>query len=250
MLRILSRVQRKIRMIRILAGLSQEELERKAQVSNIAGLEGGSRKPTAAQMGRIAAAVDLTVEDCDEMLRDCDARMARNREGAGGERPVALGHRAALIMEVLAELDARSWRDISAIHREGWAAERAHARDAWQRLRDLTLEDTALVMRSSREFQGWAMVELICGESADAVPVDAVRARDLARLAVEAIPRLRVIEGWRLRLHGFAMAHLAAALEAAGDREAAGPAFAEATRLWEAGWDPGGLLGAVRLTFQ
>lgn len=251
MLRILNRVQRKIRMIRILAGLSQEELERKAQVSNIAGMEGGSRMPTAAQMARIAAAVDLTVEDCDEMLRDCETRMARNRERAGGERPAALGHRALLIQEILEELDAGfGSRDMSTMRREARAAERAHARDSWQRLRDLTLEDLALVMRSAREFQTWAMVELLCGESADALPVDAVRAGDLARLAVASIPRLRVMEGWRQRLHGFAMAHLAAALEAAGDRKAAGPAFAEAARLWEAGSDPDRVLDAVRLTVR
>jgi transcriptional regulator with XRE-family HTH domain len=240
-----SRVQRKIRMFRIVAGLSQEELERRAQVSNLAGIENGSRKPTAAQMARIAAAMGLTVEDCDEVLRDCETRMARNRDTAGGpapERPAALGHRAFLIQEVLAELDAGFGAlDLGEMRRAARAYERAQARDSWQRLRDLTLEDTALVMRSAREYQTWAMVELLCGESADAVPVDVVRAVDLARLAVESVPRLRVMEGWRRRLHGFALAHLAQALRAGGDPEAA-QASAEARRLWESGEDPDKIL--------
>lgn len=244
-----NRVQRKIRMFRIVAGLSQEELERRAQVSNIAGIENGSRKPTAPQMARIAAAVGLTVEECDEVLRDCETRMARNRERAGGsgleavpERPAALGHRAFLIQEVLAELDAGfGGLDLGEMRRAARASERAQARDSWQRLRDLTLEERALVMRSAREYQTWAMVELLCGESAAAVPVDAVRAVDLARLAVESVPRLRVMEGWRRRLHGFALAHLAHALRAGGDPEAA-QASAEARRLWESGEDPDKIL--------
>jgi tetratricopeptide (TPR) repeat protein/DNA-binding Xre family transcriptional regulator len=127
-------------------------------------------------------------------------------------------------------------------------ADRAEARAAWPRLREVkTLDEMALVVRGGPEFHRWALVELLCDESARAAAKDAGRARDLAFVAVRIARRLKAREGWRRRLLGFAAAHLANALRVAGDLAAAERVLAAARRLWAAGEDPDLLLDPGRL---
>jgi hypothetical protein len=125
------------------------------------------------------------------------------------------------------------------------AAERAAAKGPWERLRNLgSFDEMVLVARSSKELQTWAVVELICQESSEArKPGDAARARDLAELAVEIAGRIRAAEPWRLRVRGYAMAHLAVAISAVGNDEAARETMEEAERLWDSGQDPEKILG-------
>jgi tetratricopeptide (TPR) repeat protein len=128
------------------------------------------------------------------------------------------------------------------------ALNRAEARDSWHRLGALqSLAELALVVRTAREHQGWAVIERLCEESARAASKDAGRALVLALVAVLAAANPFSPEGWRRRLLGYAAAHLANALRVAGRLEAAERLFFTACRLWEAGRDPDGILDPGRL---
>jgi tetratricopeptide (TPR) repeat protein len=126
--------------------------------------------------------------------------------------------------------------------------DRAEARDAWVRLREVeTLQELALAVRVVREHHRWSLIELLCDESERAASQDAGRARDLAFAAVRIARHLRVREDWRRRLLGFAVAHLANALRVAGDLGRAERTLAAAKRLWAAGQDPDELLDPGRI---
>jgi tetratricopeptide (TPR) repeat protein len=126
--------------------------------------------------------------------------------------------------------------------------DRAEARDAWTRLSEVkTLREMVLAVRLAREHHRWALVELLCDESARAAAKDAGRALTLAIVAVRVARHLRAREDWRRRLLGFAAAHLANAQRVAGDLGRAERTLAAAWRLWAAGQDPDQLLDPGRL---
>jgi tetratricopeptide (TPR) repeat protein len=104
-----------------------------------------------------------------------------------------------------------------------------------------------LAVRLAREHHRWALVELLCDESERAASKDAGRALDLAFTAVRIACYLKVREGWRRLLLGFAAAHLANALRVAGHLVRAERTLAAARRLWDAGEDPDQLLDPGRL---
>ena len=241
MARTLTRAQLKVRLLRALSGLSQEEFERSTQVANLAGMENGTRHPTAAQIARLCETVGITPEDCETLFQDYEARVARYKASgaAGPEPPLTVPTRVPSIAAMLEEAEARLGRagEERAATR---AAEREQARGPWERLKNLeSFDEMVLVARSSKELQTWAVVELICNESARvAADGDAERARNLAELAVEIAGRIRATDAWRTRVRGFAMAHLAHALQASGEGDAARETMEEAERLWESGQDP------------
>ena len=244
----LTRNQLKVRVLRALSGLSQEELEREAQVENIAGIENGSRHVTASQVARMCRSAGLTPESCEGLIQEYEAQVARAARRLDEEasrrpdrRPVP--EPALSIAGIIEEAEARISR-IGEERRALRAAEREVARSSWERVKGLSFADMALLARSAREYQTWALVELICDESAQAIEQE--HARDLAGLAVEIAGRVRAAEGWCLRLRGFALAHLAKAQHAAGDPGAARETLAEAERLWESGEDPEEILDADR----
>jgi transcriptional regulator with XRE-family HTH domain len=247
MARTLTRAQLKVRMLRALSGLSQEEFERETQVENIAGLESGLRHPTAAQIARMCDSLHITPEDCETLFQDYEARTAKGGASAGVE-PLRVPGGVPSIAAILEEAEAR----ISQAGEERVAtrtAEREQARGPWERLKGLgSFDEMVLVARSAKELQTWAVVELICEESARAAASDesTEHARNLAELAVEIAGRIRASEGWRQRVRGFAMAHLANALKSAGNLDAARETMEEAERLWESGQDPEQILDPGR----
>lgn len=252
MARSLTRAQLKVRLLRALSGLSQEEFERSTQVENIAGMENGQRHPTAVQIARMCESLSLSAEDCETLLQDYEARVARHKAGgsSGPEPPLAVPGKAPSIAAILEEAEARLGRagEEKAATR---AAEREQARGPWERLRKLeSFDEMVLVARSSKELQTWAVVELICDESARMAAAgdreSGERARNLAELAVEVAGRIRATDAWRTRVRGFAMAHLANALHAVGESDAARETMEEAERLWESGQDPEQILDPGR----
>ena len=249
MARTLTRGQLKARVLRALSGLSQEEFERETQVENIAGIENGSRLITASQVARMCASAGLTPESCEMLLQEYEALVAHVAHAAQqAQRPERRPspEPEMSIAGIIEDFEAR----IDRIEEERSArrtAERELARSSWDRAKGLSFEDVALLARASREYQSWALVELICDESAQAEEQgSAERARDLAGLAMEIAGRVRGSEGWCRRLRGFAMVHLAKARYAAGDPGAARETFAEAERLWESGEDSDRVLDAGR----
>jgi transcriptional regulator with XRE-family HTH domain len=241
MARNLTRAQVKVRMLRALSGISQEEFERATEVPNIAGMENGSRHPTAAQIARMCQFLDITPEDCEKLLQDYETRVAQHRaEGGrpGTEPPFMVPGSIPSIARLLEEAEMR----LGLVSEEKVAiraAERRAAKGPWERLRNLgSFDEMVLVARSAKELQTWAVVELICQESTNASTLEPELARNLSELAVEIAGRIRAPESWRLRVRGFAMAHLAFALHCEEKEEPAREMMDEAQRLWEAGLDP------------
>jgi tetratricopeptide (TPR) repeat protein len=105
----------------------------------------------------------------------------------------------------------------------------------------------ALVLEG-RQFQVWALCELVCAESARAA---ADSAEDAVALAELAVLIARLVEGepeWRARLEGFAGTHHANALRVAGDLTRAKQTAAPALQLWQRGTaSDAGILDPVRV---
>ena len=129
--------------------------------------------------------------------------------------------------------------------------DRIDGAELWGRLERFPVRDRNLLVDASQEFAHWALCERICLQSADLADEDVRQAVGLAELAVRIAQRVPGEDNWRLRLKGFAMAHLAFARAAGGD-SAAAEAFREARQLWDDGasGDPGLLDGSSLLIFE
>jgi hypothetical protein len=247
----LTRAQIKVRMLRALSGHSQEEFERETQVDNIAGMENGLRPPSASQIARMCSSVDLAPEDIETVLQSYEACVVRNRGEADPPAPLRRAEleRADSMTAILDDFEARiqaNEKERPARLAADLAVERERARASWERVKGLGFDEIVLVARSAREYQTWALVELICNESVRMVSSSAERARDLAGLAVEIAGRVRLSPGWHRRILGFAKAHLASAQNAAGDGDTARETMEEAERLWDSGEDESRILDADR----
>ena len=124
---------------------------------------------------------------------------------------------------------------------------RWQAGEAWARLKDLPADQQVAVVRAAGEFQTWAMAELVCEESVFQASRDVERTASLARLAQEIAEKVQGPEGWRNRIQGYALGHVANSLRVPGELAAADATLVEAQRLWAAGSDPAGVLDPGRL---
>ncbi|MBW8874567.1 MAG: tetratricopeptide repeat protein [Acidobacteria bacterium] len=124
---------------------------------------------------------------------------------------------------------------------------RWHAGEQWSLLESLPEEQQVTVVRVTRDFQNWALMELVCGKSAVQASRDVERAAGLARLAMEIAARVRGPEGWQRRVRGYAAAHGSNVLRVTGKLKASDAAFEEAKRLWLSGSDPDEVLDPGRL---
>jgi transcriptional regulator with XRE-family HTH domain len=240
----LKRAQIKARVMRALSGLSQEDFELIAGVEGVAAFENGTRSPRPEQLERMAFAARMTTEDCEEIVQMYEAAVARRQGEDQARRRISRGP-ALGISGIIEEFEAR-FRDPVSDRSLRRAAEREAAQEAWERLAELAFEDMAVVARTARELQTWAMVERICDESARAVPKSAERSRNLAGLAVELAERVRAAGSWQRRVLGYALAHLANAQSASGDPDAARESLARAETYWYSGDDPDQVLDAGR----
>jgi tetratricopeptide (TPR) repeat protein len=124
---------------------------------------------------------------------------------------------------------------------------RWYARRLWADLEALPEDRRSLVVRSSRHFQTWALMELACEESVVQASRDLGRAASFARLAVEIADRIRGPEFWLLRARGYATGHVANIVRVTGKLKMSEADLLEAKRLWEAGSDPDRVLDPGRL---
>jgi tetratricopeptide (TPR) repeat protein len=118
----------------------------------------------------------------------------------------------------------------------------------FERLERYTLATQKALVREAREFQSWALVELLALESAREAAEDATRALQLAELALEIALQAPGDSPWLAKLRSFAWQHVGNARRVAGNLPAADTAFETAERLWAAGQhDPTKLLDPVLL---
>lgn len=104
------------------------------------------------------------------------------------------------------------------------------------------------LIEEGREYQSFALCELLCAESARTAADSAQKAVELAELALLVARLVPGEPGWRARLEGYSGGHLANAIRVGGALQLAEQNLAPALRLWEAGApsDPG-ILDPIRL---
>lgn len=127
------------------------------------------------------------------------------------------------------------------------AAHRFRAGEQLERLKALPADQRVEVLRQAPEFQTWALCEKACEESTRQAARDVEEALRWAKLAHEIAGLVEGPEGWRRRLQGYALGHVANAVRVAGDLVDADALIAEAKLQWEAGEDPESVLDPGRL---
>jgi len=234
------------RLLRALAGKSQAAMGEDTGLhpSMVAHVEAGKNPPSQEHLEALARGAGITVADAAELVELYESyRQARGEPGDQLEHAL---HQ--LSARMLFHIEA-SLRRISALHPNPAlpAVERRQAEELWSRLAVCSPEGRLAIVRLGEEFRTWALCERLCAESEREAPRQAAVAAELARLAQEVAERVPGPDPWRSRLRGYATAHLAHALRAGGDPDAADTLRAEAERLWQEGSDPAGLLEPRRL---
>lgn len=121
------------------------------------------------------------------------------------------------------------------------------AGEQWALLKKLPEDKRPAALRAFREPWSWALMERVCDESIVQASRKVDGAASLAHLAQEIADGVQGPEGWRSRVRGYSMGHVANSSRVAGRLNASEAAFAEAWPLWEAGSDPDGVLDPGRL---
>jgi transcriptional regulator with XRE-family HTH domain len=142
---------------------------------------------------------------------------------------------------ILRDLLARAHVQVKA------AQDRQDARTLWVHLRAERRLRTAV--REKREYQTWAVAELLCEESIQAAPSKPDRALELAEAAVVAAELARGETRWRLRVLGYAHAHVGNAWRVLEKLVSAKESFKQCQANWQAGkgGDPLRLLNEGRV---
>jgi transcriptional regulator with XRE-family HTH domain len=242
-------------LLRHLHGQSQRQLEAVSGVDQkrISRYELGQVTPRRPTLERLAAAVGISPARLDQLLAVCGqicAESAAHRAGAlspatrggsatgveveGGDLPQAAAEIAEslepLILQALAELQALAAAPPPA---PSSREERDRAAELWQRLEPLSDRQRRLVIQHGREYRTWAVCERLCAESRAAA--DPARAIELAELAFAVAERTSGPEPAKERLEAYALAGLADAYEARGDRAEAAEIRQRAEDLWPEG---------------
>jgi tetratricopeptide (TPR) repeat protein len=124
---------------------------------------------------------------------------------------------------------------------------RRQAKRLFEELRRLDRRSRLAVVRLTRRFQVWALVEACSEESENKASRSVQAAAAWARLALAVAWRVRGPQSWRNAIRGYALAHWANILRVRGALQAAESCFERAWRLWKAGSDPAGALDPGRL---
>ena len=142
-------------------------------------------------LARLAEGAGLTMAEGEQVLRLADTLSTpRRRTGAGIED---LGPEMSA---VLAGTYQRLLR-LAPPADPPRAEDRERANDLWARLEPLPEDEQLAVVRVAREFQSWALLELVCQESVSEASREAGRAASLARLAQEIAAQVHWPEEWR-----------------------------------------------------
>jgi transcriptional regulator with XRE-family HTH domain len=113
--------------------------------------------------------------------------------------------------------------------------DRVGAKALWKRLQKYSLPLQEALVKESRDFQSWALCELLCIESEKQAAHDTFTAMHLATLALRIAELIGEEELWQNRLRGYATAFLGNALRVQGNLRSAEEAFGRSDELWCAG---------------
>lgn len=236
-------------LLRSIQGWSQKELSEATGIAAnlLSDYENGRKPLSRERLEPIAAALGFPSRMIDTTLRFLATAQASLEEPPGpAAQRVRMEAVAGQVAQLTSDYALRLFSLLTSESRVIAARERAAV--LWERLKRLPPEQRRRQVETQPELRQWALAELLCEESVKAAADSADRALELASLALRVAELLPGEEPWRLRVQGYAWAHVGNARRVRGDLPSAGEAFDNAKRLWEAG-DIGGssLLRAARL---
>ncbi|HEV7503488.1 MAG TPA: helix-turn-helix transcriptional regulator [Thermoanaerobaculia bacterium] len=233
-----------VRVYRALSGRTQMAFAKRTGIHHVllARYEQGQIDPSPGhlrRMGQLGAGLTVAA---GERLLDLAETLRQPRKRAGGRAEDFGAELSALVSGFYHRL-----LNLPLPPPAPRAEDRHEAAQLWQRLAELPEDQQLAVVRVAQEFQTWALAELVCEESVIQTSRDVERTASLARLAREIAEKVPGTEGWRNRIRGYAVGHVANSLRLPGELEAADVILREAKRLWAVGCDPAGLLDPGRL---
>ena len=238
-------------------GWDQKELAEAAGTSSavISDLERDQRPLTRERLEELAGFMGLPAAAVDKALGFVAWLREAGTAPGYPDRPAEADRRR--IEEIAAET-GRLWEGLarttlSRLTFESRAlAARQQATVLWARLKRRKPAERPGLVKESRELRSWALCELLCAESIKAAPDSADRAVELSELALSIANLVPGEASWRLRVQGYAWAHVGNARRVRGDLPGADEAFRQAVELWEAGapGDPGLLDEAQVLSLE
>jgi len=168
-------------------------------------------------LGLIEPAADAPLSPVDP---DEEERRIIDRAAAVAARETTEALRAELVRGLRLEKAARA---------------RRAAESLWLRLKPLSDAERRARVARAPEYHDPFLCERLCAESERAAASDAVRARELANLALLVADRVPGPPAWRSRVQGYSWAFIGNARRVANDLPAAESAFARAWALWKEG---------------
>lgn len=146
----------------------------------------------------------------------------------------------------LSEEFVRSQLLLLTVEGEGLQA-RQQAEFLWNRLKKRNPKERRLMVEDHSDFQSWALCERAAAESIDLAPNHPQDALEVARLAHDIAEKVPGDALWRMRVEGYALAHVSNGLRVCNDLPTMGITINRARKLWEEGeaGDPGLLNPAV-----
>lgn len=232
--------------LRMGQGWSQANLGKAAGVSPnlINDYERGRKSLTRTRLEHLLSFMNLPPERIDATLAVIEANRAASAAPKDSADVLSESRRrieavAGRTGKLATEL-VRSVLSMLTLEAEGLAA-RERAAALWARLKSRSPEERTALVEDSRRFRTWALMERVALESIAAAAENPAVALKLAQLALRIAELVPGPEGWRLRLAGYAWAHIANAKRVLNDLASAEAALDEAKRLWNAGAssDPG-----------
>ena len=120
---------------------------------------------------------------------------------------------------------------------------RQRARILWDHLKKRAPAERRSLVQAKLQYRSWALCERIAAESIQKAPNHPKEALELAELALLLAERAPGDQLWRLRLQGYAWAHVSNGRRVCNDMPGAEKAMVRAKKLWDAGeaGDPGWL---------
>jgi len=221
-------------------GWSQAELGEAAGISPklLNDYERGRKTLHRSRLEHLIAFMGLEPERIDAALALLAANRASSRAPADSAgRSSEANRRAETVAARFGNLATSFARSSLSLLTSG--GEALHAREdaeiLWKRLERRTATDRRRLVEMGTKFRTWALCERVAAESirkAPNHPREALELAELARLIAERVPGDHL---WRLRLQGYAWAHVANARRACNDLAEADEAMTRARPLWETG---------------
>lgn len=230
-----------VAMLRALRGWSQADLALAAGLgaSAVSRYESGAQEPSRRTFDRIVVAVGVRpplVRNLLTWIRRARAEILRG--GPLDDLDDFIESSALELAESFSVLLRRALADLEDSGELVRPPDRT-AEELWKGLKEAPVEHRPFVIEAVNDFQSWQFCTFLCDKSLEAAGNgNGAEALELAQLAFRSAEMSREPGGWKLRIQGYALAHLAAALRASGDLETAEETMRHARTLWDAG-EPG-----------